>query len=169
MTITPGDDVGELLARTDVVIAATTSAEPVLPDDPALLAGKHFISVGSYRPAMQELPDAVYRLAGHLVLDSDFARHEVGDAINPVEKGILAPTEVFCNRSTCAWPALRRCEANHGLQVGRDGALRPVRREGAIRARKGTERRGGHRYLIGVAFRAGFSPAMRIDVRGGRL
>ena len=87
MTITPGDDVGELLARTDVVIAATTSAEPVLPDDPALLAGKHFISVGSYRPAMQELPDAVYRLAGHLVLDSDFARHEVGDAINRLKRG----------------------------------------------------------------------------------
>jgi ornithine cyclodeaminase len=95
VTITPCGEVRELVARTGVVIAATTSAEPVLPDDLAMLAGKHFISVGSYRPAMQELPDAVYRLAGHLVLDSDFARREVGDAINPVEKGILTPTDVF--------------------------------------------------------------------------
>jgi ornithine cyclodeaminase len=95
VTMTPCGDVRELLAHTDVVIAATTSAEPVLPDDPALLAGKHFVSVGSYRPTMQELPDAVFRLAGHLVLDSDFARHEVGDAINPVEKGILTPLDVF--------------------------------------------------------------------------
>jgi ornithine cyclodeaminase len=95
VAITPCAGVRDLLARTGVVIAATTSAEPVLPDDAALLADKHFISVGSYRPAMQELPDAVYRLAGHLVLDSEFARHEVGDAINPVARGILKEADVF--------------------------------------------------------------------------
>lgn len=86
---------GDLLTRTHLIITATTSAEPVLPDDPAPLEGKHFTSIGSFRPAMQELPDSVYRLAGELVIDSDAARHEVGDVIGPVERAILRAEDVF--------------------------------------------------------------------------
>jgi hypothetical protein len=32
---------------------------------------------------MQELPDAAYELAGHVVVDADAARHEFGDVLNP--------------------------------------------------------------------------------------
>jgi ornithine cyclodeaminase len=78
-----------------VVITATTSSERVLPDEPSLIKGRHFISIGSYKPTMQELPDCVYRLAGRLVIDSEFAREEVGDVINPVRKGILKEADVF--------------------------------------------------------------------------
>jgi ornithine cyclodeaminase/alanine dehydrogenase-like protein (mu-crystallin family) len=85
----------EVLSRTDVIVTATTSAEPVLPDDPALLAGRHFVAIGSYERHMRELPDAVFRLAGHLVLDSEFARHEVGEAVRPVELGALEDTDLF--------------------------------------------------------------------------
>ncbi|HXZ58691.1 MAG TPA: ornithine cyclodeaminase family protein [Steroidobacteraceae bacterium] len=85
----------EVLARTDVIVTATTSAEPVIPDDPGLLSGKHFIAIGSYERDMCELPEAVFRLAGHLVLDSDFARHEVGEAVWPVERGILKEADLF--------------------------------------------------------------------------
>ena len=88
-------DARELLARTGLIIAATRSAEPVLPDEPALLDGKHFISIGSFRPTMQELPDSVYRLAGELAIDSECARHEVGDVVGPVERGVLKETDVF--------------------------------------------------------------------------
>jgi ornithine cyclodeaminase len=89
------ESAGEVLARTDVIVTATTSAEPVIPDDPGLLRGKHFIAIGSYERHMCELPDAVFRLAGHLVLDSDFARHEVGEAVRPVERGILGEADLF--------------------------------------------------------------------------
>lgn len=85
----------EVLSRTDVIVTATTAAEPVLPDDPAALTGKHFIAIGSYERHMCELPDAVFRLAGHLVLDSEFARHEVGEAVRPVEHGILRDADLF--------------------------------------------------------------------------
>src|SRR6267154_317010 len=85
----------KLLEKTNIVVAATTSAVPVLPDNPTLLKGKHFISIGSYKPTMQELPDAVYKLAGMLAIDSEFARHEVGDVINPVEKGLVKKENVF--------------------------------------------------------------------------
>lgn len=93
--ITQCANVEALLQRTDLVITATTSAVPVLPDDPALLAGKHFISVGSFRPTMQELPDAVFRLAGALAVDSEHARHEVGDVINALRLGLLQETDIF--------------------------------------------------------------------------
>lgn len=95
VSIIPCESAEILLANTNIIIAATTSAVPVLPNDPNLLEGKHFISVGSYKPSMQELPDAVYQLAGKLVIDSNFARHEVGDIINPIQKGILKEDEVF--------------------------------------------------------------------------
>jgi ornithine cyclodeaminase/alanine dehydrogenase-like protein (mu-crystallin family) len=85
----------ELLEKTNTIVAATTSAAPVLPDNPTLLEGKHFISIGSYKPTMQELPDSVFRLAGKLVIDSEFARHEVGDIINPVTKGLLKEENIF--------------------------------------------------------------------------
>jgi len=93
--VTPCQDTRDLLERTDLVIAATTSAEPVLPDESQLLENKHFISVGSYNPTMQELPDSVYRLAGSLAIDSEHARHEVGDVINPLQRGILKETDIF--------------------------------------------------------------------------
>ena len=85
----------ELLQKTNIIIAATTSPVPVLGDDPDLLRDKHFISMGSYKPAMQELPDSVYRLAGQLVIDSGLARNEVGDIINPVKNGFIKETDVF--------------------------------------------------------------------------
>jgi ornithine cyclodeaminase/alanine dehydrogenase-like protein (mu-crystallin family) len=44
---------------------------------------------------MQELPDGVYELAGELAIDSEFARHEVGDIINPCEKKLLKEENVF--------------------------------------------------------------------------
>jgi ornithine cyclodeaminase/alanine dehydrogenase-like protein (mu-crystallin family) len=95
VALVPCADARDLLTRTDLVITATTAATPVLPDEPALLKGKHFISVGSFKPSMQELPDSVYSLAGQLAVDSEHARHEVGDVINPCKQGLLRDEDVF--------------------------------------------------------------------------
>jgi ornithine cyclodeaminase/alanine dehydrogenase-like protein (mu-crystallin family) len=82
-------DTDQLLAASEVIIAATTSSEPVLPEEPTRLERKHYLSVGSFRPAMQELPTAVYRLAETVVVDSDAARHEVGDLQAPLRAGAI--------------------------------------------------------------------------------
>jgi ornithine cyclodeaminase/alanine dehydrogenase-like protein (mu-crystallin family) len=84
-----------LLEHSSVVITATTSASPVLPDDPARLRGKHLFGIGSYRPSMQELPDAAFALAGTLVIDTEHASRETGDIINPLQKGLLREQDVF--------------------------------------------------------------------------
>ena len=95
ITVTACASVAQVLERTRVIVTATTSAEPVLPDEPALLEGRHFIAIGSYERHMCELPDAALALAGRLVLDSEFARHEVGEAVRALERGILADADVF--------------------------------------------------------------------------
>jgi ornithine cyclodeaminase/alanine dehydrogenase-like protein (mu-crystallin family) len=88
-------DATAMLNRAALVIAATTSATPTLPSEPTLLRGKHFVSVGSFKPSMQELPTAVYSLARQLVVDSDAARQEVGDVINPLRDGALRSEDIF--------------------------------------------------------------------------
>jgi ornithine cyclodeaminase len=85
----------EVVKNASAVIAATTSATPVFSNDEHLVRGKHFISIGSYKPSMQELPDMVYQLAGDLVIDSAFARHETGDIINPINKDFIKEENVY--------------------------------------------------------------------------
>jgi len=94
VSIVPSFSAEELLSRTNIVITATTSAVPVLPDDETLLKGKHFIGVGSYKPSMQEFPNAICKLAGRLFIDSEFARVETGDCINPVKEKILEEKDI---------------------------------------------------------------------------
>jgi ornithine cyclodeaminase len=93
--VTGCENATELLRRTNLVIAATTSNSPVLPDEATLLEGKHFISIGSFKPSMQELPLSVFPMAKRLAIDSEAARHEVGDVINPVAQGLLRTGDVF--------------------------------------------------------------------------
>lgn len=84
----------ELAAASELIIAATTSRHPVLPEDPSALIGKHFISVGSFRPDMQELPLDAYRLAGSIVVDSPAAVHEAGDVIRSLAQGAVSSADV---------------------------------------------------------------------------
>jgi len=82
-------DARELLKETQVVITATSSSDPVLQADREALENKHFISIGSFKPSMQELPSMVYQLADQIVVDSDAAKFEVGDLIEPLSLGLL--------------------------------------------------------------------------------
>lgn len=84
----------DLLQHTQVVITATTSMNPVLPDNPDLLKDKHFVGIGSYKPTVREFPQALYSLIECVFIDTDHALHESGDIIVPIEQGWIKAEQV---------------------------------------------------------------------------
>ena len=82
-------DVEEALGETSLVVTATTSAEPVLPEE--IPAHAFVAAVGSFRPDMAELPAALIRSANRVVADDlEGAREEAGDLIQAEFAGALS-------------------------------------------------------------------------------
>ncbi len=86
--------VEDLLEQTQVVITATTSLEPVLPDVEELLTGKHFVGIGSYKPEVREFPRALFNLIENVLIDTEHALEESGDVIVPLRNGWLKRDQV---------------------------------------------------------------------------
>jgi ornithine cyclodeaminase/alanine dehydrogenase-like protein (mu-crystallin family) len=83
------DDASELLKNSEIVITATTSMTPVLPNDSVLLANKCFVGVGSYSPSMREYPAAIWNVVDTVYVDLEYAMKESGDLSQPLEEGSL--------------------------------------------------------------------------------
>ena len=86
--------VRELLEKSEIVVTATPATSPVVPDDPELLRGKCFIAIGSYKPGMRELPDAIWKLVDHVYTELPFAMEESGDLSQPLADGLLKEEQV---------------------------------------------------------------------------
>lgn len=84
----------ELVGHSDIVVTATTATAPVLPDDAALLRGRCYIAIGSYKPGMRELPDAIWQEVDHVLTELPFAMEESGDLSQPLEAGLITPERV---------------------------------------------------------------------------
>jgi len=78
-----------LVENSTIIIAATTSHKPLFDIPSDSIAGKKFISIGSFRPDMQEFPDAVIEKADHVFVDTMFAARESGDIVNPLNNHIV--------------------------------------------------------------------------------
>lgn len=89
------DSCEHLIGSSQVIITATTSQHPVLPENTELLQNKLVIGIGSYQPQMREFPAALFSLLELMFIDTDFARHESGDLITPLKEGWIAPKQVF--------------------------------------------------------------------------
>lgn len=87
-------DASQLLMESDIVITATQAKQPVLPDDPALLEGKCYIAIGSWRPDMRELPDSLWKVADQVYTELPFAMEESGDLSQPLSNGILKEEQI---------------------------------------------------------------------------
>lgn len=85
----------ELLKESEVVITATTSMEPVLPDDESLFLGKHIVGIGSYKPDMREFPKALYKNVKTMAVDTEHALMESGDLKVPLEKGWIQKNQII--------------------------------------------------------------------------
>ena len=83
-----GVDLADALAGADVVCCATTATEPLfalddLPDE------VHVNAIGSFRPTMRELPDALLG-AGLVVVDERGAiLEEAGEVLHAIDAGVL--------------------------------------------------------------------------------
>jgi ornithine cyclodeaminase/alanine dehydrogenase-like protein (mu-crystallin family) len=88
-------DVRHLVEQSEIIITATPSTIPVLPDDETLLRGKHFVAIGSYKYEMRELPPALFRVLDQVYVDSELALEESGDLIVPMENGWLKRDDII--------------------------------------------------------------------------
>jgi ornithine cyclodeaminase/alanine dehydrogenase-like protein (mu-crystallin family) len=86
--------VEQLLANSDIVVTCTPATSPVMPDDAELLRGKCFVAIGSYKPQMRELPNAIWRLASEVYTELPYAMEESGDLSQPLEDGLLRADQV---------------------------------------------------------------------------
>jgi len=95
ITIEKAKRIEELLTQTNLVITATPSVTPVIPDDATLIKGKKIIGFGSYKPEMREFPEALFRTITRLFIDTDHAIEETGDLIDPLKKGWISRDQVL--------------------------------------------------------------------------
>lgn len=87
------DDVEEAVRSADVVIVATTSAEPVL--DAAWVApGAHVTAVGAFRRHERELPGELVASARVIVDDRESCLVEAGDLLIPMGEGLIGPDHI---------------------------------------------------------------------------
>ena len=84
----------EAIAQADIIITATSSSDPVLPDDSNLFKGKLVIGVGSFQPSMREFPEALYSRFDYFFVDSSDAIKESGDVIQAVERNWMTEQDV---------------------------------------------------------------------------
>jgi len=83
----------ELVQNSDIIVTATTSNHPVLPDIEGLYKNKLILAFGSYKPDMKELPDAVYSNA-QIFTDTEFAKEESGDLAQPLKEGLISENQI---------------------------------------------------------------------------
>lgn len=88
------DSSRELVQKSELIITATTSNEPVIDNDKELLKGKHIVAIGSYKPDMRELPDVLFEIVDKVIIDTDFGKVESGDLSQPIESNIIKSEDV---------------------------------------------------------------------------
>jgi len=89
------DAVEALVSQSDVVITATNSQKPVLPDDEGLLRGRHYVGIGSYKPDMREYPGTLFSLLNRMYIDTRHAMEESGDLMDPLKNGWITQDRIL--------------------------------------------------------------------------
>ncbi len=85
----------ELTETSEVIITATNSREPVLPNKTNLLKGKNIIGIGSYKPDMREFPETLFKLISKIFVDTDLAKQESGDLVIPLKNDWIQEKQII--------------------------------------------------------------------------
>ncbi|SDY65194.1 ornithine cyclodeaminase family protein [Tindallia californiensis] len=84
----------EVAQNSDILITATSSKEPVLPNDPELFSNKCVVSIGSWRPDMREIPEAIWQTTSKVYTELPYACEETGDLSQPLADDVIALDQV---------------------------------------------------------------------------
>ena len=85
----------EAIEKSEIVITATNSLEPVIPDNKDLLKNKTFIGIGSYKPDMREFSKSLFDLADIVFVDTMVAKKESGDIATPLQESWIKDDQVI--------------------------------------------------------------------------
>jgi 1-piperideine-2-carboxylate/1-pyrroline-2-carboxylate reductase [NAD(P)H] len=88
MEAEPVEGVGEVLGDVNLIVTATTSKEPVLPEK--IPAGIFVAAVGAFEPEAAELPPALISTSETFVDTIEGAKEEAGDLIQAESAGAFA-------------------------------------------------------------------------------
>ncbi len=95
VNIKPAKKIEDLLEQSEIVITATPSEKPVLPDDKKLLINKNYVGIGSYKPEMREFPRSLYSLLKKVLVDTVHGLEESGDLITPIHEKWIKSSQVM--------------------------------------------------------------------------
>lgn len=84
----------ELCHSSSIIITATGSNQPVVPNTGAWWQGKTLIGIGSYKPDMREFPDEVLSDVKRIYVDTMHGLQEAGDLLDPLQAGIISRDQV---------------------------------------------------------------------------
>ncbi|AIF43926.1 ornithine cyclodeaminase family protein [Virgibacillus sp. SK37] len=84
----------EAILNADIIITATSSITPVLPENKSSLENKLIIGIGSFQPRMRELPEAAFHLSNQIIIDSDDAIKETGDLQIPLANKWISENQI---------------------------------------------------------------------------
>lgn len=92
VAIEPIENYQECIAQSDIISCATLSPDPLF--DGGLVRQNTYIDlVGSYKPNMREVDDALISKST-IYVDSPQAIHESGDLKIPLDQNIIAPSDI---------------------------------------------------------------------------
>ncbi len=91
VSVVAATDLAAAVAEADLVCCATTATSPIFALED-LRPQVHVNAVGSYRPPMRELPDALLADALVVVDDRDAVLTEAGEVIRAVKAGLVEPS-----------------------------------------------------------------------------
>jgi len=93
LEIIPADSPNQILAESDIICTATSSATPIF-DGTQVRPGTHINGIGSHSPAARELDTAVIRRS-RLIADScEACLKEAGDIMIPLQEGAIAQSHI---------------------------------------------------------------------------
>jgi ornithine cyclodeaminase/alanine dehydrogenase-like protein (mu-crystallin family) len=86
------EELSEAVASSDIVSTATSSEEPLITHS-MVRPGTHLDLVGSFRPAMREVDDALV-CSAHLFADGPTALTEAGEFAGPLNAGLIDKSRI---------------------------------------------------------------------------